>query len=302
MPSVRVALAGATGNLGTCILQALLDADILVTILSRFGGNSSILAPHSNLTVKEVDFSSADSIAPALHGVEVVISCLATSAIGSQNPLIDAACASGVKKFIPAEFGMDSANPLCAELPVCAPKVATQRYLLEKSALNPGFNFTAVVNGLFLDWGLKMGLILNLVEHTATLYNGGDVPFSTTNLVDVAAAVLGIIRNPAETANRTVYVHSAVVTQNQLIRYAKEHDGKEWVATVKSTEDLWKECLAELAKGPLADVDAAMLGFCFCGTMNPDYGCDYSGHLDNELLDIHQQNEADLRRLVSSLM
>lgn len=162
MPATQIALAGATGNLGLPILQALLNADLSVTVLSRKGGNSSKLTPHPNMNIKEVDFTSIESLASALSGIDIVVSCVATAAIGSQNPLVDASVAAGVKRFIPAEFGMDSANHLCVQLPVCAPKAATQRYLQEKLESHPGFTWTAIANGLFLDWGLQSGLILNL--------------------------------------------------------------------------------------------------------------------------------------------
>ncbi|KAI1380556.1 hypothetical protein F4677DRAFT_190753 [Hypoxylon crocopeplum] len=118
MPSIQVALVGATGNLGLPILEALLGAGYSVTVLSRLGGNSARLRPHPNLTIKEVDFNSVQSLTPALSGAQVVVSCLATLAISSQNPLIDASVAAGVRRFIPAEFGMDSQNPLAVQLPV----------------------------------------------------------------------------------------------------------------------------------------------------------------------------------------
>ncbi|KAI0014120.1 oxidoreductase CipA-like protein [Xylariaceae sp. FL0662B] len=302
MPSTRIALAGATGNLGGPILEALLGAEFYVTVLSRIGGNSSRLRPHVNLTIKEVDFNCVESLTAALRAAEVVVSCLATAAIGSQNPLIDASVAAGARRFIPAEFGMDSQNPLCARLPVGAPKVATQAYLLEKSRADPRFTYTAIANGLFLDWCLGTGIILDPARRTATLYNGGDVPFSTTLLADVTKAVLGVIRHPAETANRAVYVHSALVTQNQLIRYAMDKDGREWDTVVKDTEEVRRESLAELAKGPHGDVDAAMLGFCICAGWGPDYGCDFSGHLDNELLGVTMMSEPELRALVESFL
>lgn len=299
MPSLQVALAGATGNLGGPILEALLDAGFSVTVLSRNGGNSSKLRPRPNLTIKQVDFNSVESLTSALQGAHVVVSCLATLAIGSQNPLIDASVAAGVRRYIPAEFGMDSTNALCVQLPVCAPKAATQKYLLEKSSANPGFTWTSIANGLFLDWCLEQGIILNVAQHTATLYNGGDVLFSATLLADIAKAVLGVIAHQDETVNRVVYIQSALVTQNGLIRYAKDKDGKEWETVIKSTEDVRQEGFAALAEG---DLDAAMLGFSICACFNTEYGCDFSSHLDNELLGLKELGEAELRALVVSFL
>lgn len=298
----RIAIAGATGNLGLPILHAVLEAGFNVTVLSRVGGNSSKLRPHPKLVVKEVDFNSTDSLVSALEGVEAVVSCLATLAIGSQNPLIDAAVAVGVNRFIPAEFGMDSQNPFAMSLPVCQPKVATQKYLLAKSEAAPDFTFTGIANGLFLDWGLEVGFILDLQNHKATLYNGGNVPFSATTLADVARGVVGVLRNPVHTANKIVYIQSVKTTQNKLISYAKEHDEQNWTTVTKTTELVNIESIQELAKGPDANVDLAMLGFCIVGSWGPKYGGDFSSHLDNELLGIEQIDVNELKELVWNLL
>ncbi|KAI9730321.1 MAG: hypothetical protein M1818_008224 [Claussenomyces sp. TS43310] len=286
MSPIKVALAGATGNLGVSVLEALLGAKLCVIVLSRIGGNSSKLAPHPNLTIIEVDFKSAPALVAALRGVEVVISCLATLAIGSQTPLIDAAVAAGVRRFIPAEFGMDSRNPLC----------------VEKANSNREFSYTGIANGLFLDWGLRMGFIINPASHAATLYNGGDVPFSTTTLADVATATLGVIKSQDQTANRILYIHSAVTTQNNLIQYAKDQEGKQWHTISKDTEEIRQESLAELAKGTQGNINAAMDGFCICASWNTEYGCDFSSHLDNDLLGVKTMNEVELRALVGSFL
>jgi uncharacterized protein YbjT (DUF2867 family) len=298
----QIAVAGATGNLGLPIQSALLSAGYPVIALSRVGGNHSKLPPHPNLTIKEVDFTSVSDLIGALQDVKVVVSCLATSAMGSQTPLIDASVAAGVKRFIPAEFGMDSQNPLAMQLPVCVPKVATQKYLREQATKNSKFTWTAIANGMFLDWGLEMGVIVDPRSHTATLYNGGDIPFSATTLADVAKAVLGVIDNQDKTANRVVYVHSARVTQNHLIRCAKEKDMAEWDLIEETTDSIKHNSFKELEKGEKADVDAAMLGFCFTAMFDVQYGCDFSDKLDNEVLGVRKMNEMEVKKLVESCM
>ncbi|KAI0382251.1 oxidoreductase CipA-like protein [Hypomontagnella monticulosa] len=303
MSSTRVALAGATGNLGRPILNSLLLAGFHVTVLSRKGsGNAATLGRHPNLMVEEVGFTDVPTLTVVLFGVEVVISCLATVAIGDQNPLIDAAVAAGVKRFIPAEFGMDSLNPNCAKLAVCQPKVATQKYLLEKSNANPTFTYTSIANGLFLDWCLGMGIIINIPQRTAILYNGGDVPFSATLLSDIAKAVLGVITHQAETKNRVVYVHSALVTQKKLIQYAVNKDSRVWQTTEQETRVIRLRSVEERKKGTAIDIARANLMDSICGCFETDYGCDFSDRLDNELLGVKEMNETQLRALVESFM
>ena len=300
---VRVALAGATGNLGRPVLVALLEHHD-VTVLSRIGGSSSKLQPHPCLTVRQVDFASADSIAAALteDAVEVVVSCLATLAIGAQNPLIDACIATGVKRFIPAEFGMNSKNSLCAQLPVCAPKVSTQQYLQETTQSHPEFSWTGIANGLFLDWGIKEGIIIDTKHHTAELYNGGNIVFSATRLCDVARAIVAVVRDytSPDTANRLLYIHSTVTTQNELIEYAKNVDGKQWTTTQKDTETVLQESYALLRNG--SDVMGAMNGFCVAASWTPAYGCDFSSHLDNALLGIEMMDPAAVQIFVRDLV
>jgi uncharacterized protein YbjT (DUF2867 family) len=302
MPLPRIAIAGATGNLGQSTLSALLSADYPVTALSRIGGNHSRLTLYPNLTIKEIDFTSVSALATALQNVKVVVSCLATSAMGSQNPLIDASVAAGVERFIPAEFGMDSRNPLAMQLPVCVPKVETQKHLRAHAQSSPHFTWTGIANGMFLDWGLEMGIIVDLARHTAVLYNGGDVPFSATTLADVAKAVLGVINSQNETANRLVYIHSALVTQNQLMRYAHDKDKKKWDVVVKDTETVKRDSFEKLEKGDIADVDNAMLGFCFTAMFDREYGCDFSSKLDNGVLCVKELDETGVRNMVESQM
>lgn len=299
MLPIKVALAGASGNLGIPVLEALLSANLSVTALTRKGGKSSKFQHYPGLTIKEIDFNDPDSIQPAVEGVTVVISCLATLAIGSQNALIDASCAAGVRRFIPAEFGMDSLNPLCKELPVCQPKTATQRYLAHKSREHPEFTWTGIANGLFLDWGLKEGFIIDVSKHTATLYNGGDILFSATILADVAKAILGIIKKQDETANRLLYIHSALVTQKQLIRYAKDKDDKEWSVKIKDTKEIMEESFGELDKG---NEQVAMDGFCAVAMWDTSYGGEFSSHLDNELLDLQMLDESGVRAILEGLL
>lgn len=298
-PTFRIALAGATGNLGVPILSALLSHNYPVTVLTRISSTSTPPAPCPNLTIESVDFTSIASLTPVLQNIDVVISCFATCALDAQTPLIDAAVAAGVSRFIPADFGMDTANSWAMQLPVGAVKAATQDYLREEGAANPGFSWTAIAVGWFLDWTIEMGIIIDSKQHSATLYNGGDVMFSATTLADIAKAVVGVIEHLDETRNRLIYVHSARVTQNKLIGYAKEMDGKEWTVVEKGTEEVREESLRlyEEGGGEL-DVENAVLGFCVVALFDEKYGGDFEGRVANEIVGIKEMGEEEIRKLV----
>src|ERR1700744_3701893 len=103
MPSIKVAVAGATGNAGIPIINELLKANYAVTALTRAGGtNSTRLPQHANLRIATIDHDSVSSMADALQGHKAVIASLPTAApIGSQDRLIDVCVAAGVTRFFP---------------------------------------------------------------------------------------------------------------------------------------------------------------------------------------------------------
>lgn len=74
-------------------------------VLSR--GTNQVLAGRG-IDVRTVDYSSVESLSEALKGVDVVISFIVEfGKEASQDHLLDAAIASGVKRFIPSEWAID---------------------------------------------------------------------------------------------------------------------------------------------------------------------------------------------------
>jgi len=87
--------AQATGNLGPKVLEQLLNAGFDVTVLTRQESTSTY---PSNVQVAPVDYSSIDSLTSTLKGQDAVVSTVATPDLHSQNTLVDAAVAAGVKR------------------------------------------------------------------------------------------------------------------------------------------------------------------------------------------------------------
>ncbi|KAJ5238996.1 oxidoreductase CipA [Penicillium chermesinum] len=214
----KVAIAGATGNLGPRVLTTLLDAGFEVTALSRS-------SPHqidARAKVQVVDYASRDSLVAALSGQDAVVSTLNAWAVPRDIHLllVDAAHAAGVKRFLPSEYGSDTSHPLVAKLPVFGDKIAVVDRLKEIAAKDSAFTWTSVVNGPFFDWGLQNGLLVSLKGSSSQIFNGGDVRFSTTTVAGIARAVAGVLQHPDETKNRYVYVAEAEVTQHELLRWS----------------------------------------------------------------------------------
>lgn len=292
----KIAIAGATGNLGPTIVQALVDASFDVTILSQSGKTTGL--PAAAKTVK-VDYSSQDSLVNALKGQDVFISAIPNH--DAQPALIDAAIAAGVKRFIPSEFGSNIAgNAKTAALPVFKGKSITQDYLKQKSSQ---ISYTLINNGLFLDWGLQVGVWLDLKGGPTRVFDGGDDKHSTTLLKDIGKAVVGVLKHPEETKNRAVYVQSAAVSQNQLAEIAqKARPGVKIDRQDASVKQLLEDSHKQLAAGG-DQIGSAMFGFIVVSIFgdSEEYGNSWDGKNDNELLGIKEISAEDLEQLIAGL-
>ncbi|SPO06191.1 related to 2`-hydroxyisoflavone reductase [Cephalotrichum gorgonifer] len=297
-----VALAGATGSLGSVALEELLAAGVPVTVLTRKGANSTeSLSPKPNLTIKEVDYNVPEDLTKALEGTEVVISTLGTPGFALQDALVDAAIAAGVKRFIPSEFGCDTANPKTRKLPVYAQKVAIQDKLIEKSKAIPSFSYTLVFNNAFFDWGIRVGFIINAKTHVTTLPDGGNRRFSVTRLSTIGKALVGVLANLDETKNKSVYVHDAAITKNELIAIFKKIDSQEWATTITDTAEIEADAYAELAKEN-PDIQSAMVGFIARAIYGEGYGGDFTERLWNELLGLPVLTAVEVEEVVRSIV
>jgi len=304
MSSLHVALVGATGNLGPAILEQFAKTSFTITVLTRVGSGSKVVVPSGgNVAVKEVDYDSPAALVAVLKNIEVVISTLGfQSLFETQKKLIDASIDAGVARFIPSEFGNDSANPNVRKLPVFAEKVKTQEYLVQKVSEHPKFSYTFVYNNSFFDWQLKIGFMVNLKEHTATLYDGGDVTYSATRLSTIGKALVAVASNLEGTKNRHLYVHDAAVTQNKLIALAKTIDGKEWTTTTVSTADVEQNAYKLLESDSQADLLNASLGFIARACWGSGYGGDFTTKLNNDVLGIPLMSHDEIEAMIRELM
>jgi len=93
---MKVALVGATGNVGTRLVKELVSRGHQVTALAR---SVDAIAAQPGVTAKAVDASDAAALADALRGHDAVISAL-RFATSDADTLIKAVRASGVKRYL----------------------------------------------------------------------------------------------------------------------------------------------------------------------------------------------------------
>jgi hypothetical protein len=107
-----ILVAGATGNLGFRIVNALASKDVTIRALVRANTKFEKITSLEKLGVEvcKVDNWSIDEIKSHCIGVSCVVSVLAglrDVVIDSQNVLLDAAVAAGVPRFIPSDYSLD---------------------------------------------------------------------------------------------------------------------------------------------------------------------------------------------------
>jgi len=107
-----ILVAGATGNLGLRIVNALVSKDITVRVLVRANSSSEKLKDFENSGVEicKVESWNIEEIKKHCIGVTCVVSVLAglrDVVIDAQKVLLDAAIAAGVPRFIPSDYSLD---------------------------------------------------------------------------------------------------------------------------------------------------------------------------------------------------
>ena len=157
----KVIVAGAGGNLGPHILEALHTTGFTVSVLKRPASKpAASLAPY--IQIIETDFSTA-SLQSVFTGQDAVVSCVGVDGVPQQIAMIDAAEAAGVKRFIPSEFGWAKDRSILPELAArLKPKEEVFDHLVEKCKNSMTLTWSAVATGPFLDWVSRPSVVLRL--------------------------------------------------------------------------------------------------------------------------------------------
>ena len=248
-----------------------------------------------NVSVKFVDYDSKVSLSEALTGQDAVVCAIASAALAKQQLLVEAVVDAGVKRYIPSEFGSNTSNAMVRQLPVFKDKIIIQDLLKEKAAAGQ-ITYTLVNNGAFLDWGIKLGLIADAKNRKLTLFDGGHRRFSTTTLAAIGTAVAGVLKHPAETENRVVYVQSAALTLKDLSSLGQKATGTTWEETTATIDDQLAKAWAEL-KREKPDPAVFVVPFLLASIFGEGYGNHFVNN-DNELLGVKTLGDADIVEII----
>ncbi|KZL85264.1 NmrA-like family protein [Colletotrichum incanum] len=248
MTTKSVLLVGANGTLGAKILDALVAAkSFKLSALKRAGSQTKPPYPADQVQVIEVDDDlTFEGLKKAFKGQDVVIVSFRLRDLEQHLRIAEAASAAGVKHFMPADFGsIDADNPRARELiPLYRYKLAVRQKAQELADKNPNFAWTGIVCGHFFDWGVKEGFLhAYLDKKKIDVIDGGNIKASVSTLPRVGEAVVRILNLGVTevTKNKTLFIQSFCITQNELLQSLEKATGSKWTVNNVESESFIEE-------------------------------------------------------------
>jgi len=182
-----ILIAGATGNLGLRIANALASSDVTVRALVRSNSNADKITSLEKLGVEicKVDNWSIDEIKSHCIGVSCVVSVLAglrDVVIDSQKVLLDAAIAAGVPRFIPSDYSLDFTNFSNGENRNLDLRREFHSYL-DKCPIAA----TSIFNGAFMELLLDEMPMIVFNKKLVIYWGNGDYKWGFTTMDNTAA-------------------------------------------------------------------------------------------------------------------
>ncbi|MBJ6111026.1 NmrA family NAD(P)-binding protein [Hymenobacter sp. BT523] len=219
-----VVLAGATGDLGFRIAQALLRRGGAVRALVRPGN----LKPEATVLrdlgaeVLEVDFGSVTALTTACAGAACVVSALSglrEVIVDGQKRLLDAAVAAGVPRFIPSDFCIDY-----TKLPEGSNRNLDLRREFNQRLDQAPIQATSVLNGMFTDLLTGQAPVVLFGLGRVLYYGDADQPLDFTTIDNTAEYTAAAALDPS--TPRYLRVAGEVASARGLQRAATEATGR----------------------------------------------------------------------------
>ena len=192
---MKIAIIGATGNVGTRLVNEALSRHHAVTAIAR---DTSKLTRRTGLSATLGDVTKPDALLPLLKGHDAIISSLRFQGIDSQQ-LIDLARSSGVKRFLvvggaasleiaPGQILLDSPHfP-----PAYKPEASAAKAFLDTLRNVKDLDWTFLSPSAFFGPGERTGKF-RLADNTLLTAADGK---SSISYEDYAVAMFDEIENP----------------------------------------------------------------------------------------------------------
>ncbi|KAF5677178.1 hypothetical protein FDENT_9260 [Fusarium denticulatum] len=287
----NVVIAGGTGRLGPPTIKHLLKNGFRVSVLTR---NPSSAQLPSGVDVIGADYTSVATLTPSLvgRGFDAIVIILNRLAYDASVVTMQAAVNAGIYRAIPSFFGVSLDNPEIANMPFMKTKLPVLNDVLTKAEKGE-ITYTGINTGMFLDWVLDEDIFVGLSGKAPTrVADGGDIPMSATALDDIGKAISAVLLNPDETVNTLYYIHTVVMTQNQVLGYAREAaPGAEFAVEQVDTKVLVEAAWKRYNEGIRDRVSVRD----FAIRASYGMGNGFFPKIDNEFLGIRQWSDEELK-------
>jgi len=257
----KVALLGARGRLGPWLLEALVESgkfevSVLQRAESTFQLDSKYAGKVESIKLPPDFLNAQEETVKALTGLDALVISIPGDSNREQQFLANCCISARVKRFIPADYGsVDSSDKFCADTVPLYRKKKIMRDILQGLAMMysyQGFSWTSLVCGHFFDHGIEtplLGFDIAADPIKATVFDGGDIKWSTSTRAQIGRAVVAILENEQQTKNRMLYIQSFAVTQNQVLDALKRATGKAFTIEQIDSRHYIEQKKEEVEKG-----------------------------------------------------
>eukprot|EP01113_Clastostelium_recurvatum_P003098 TRINITY_DN11341_c0_g1_i3.p1 TRINITY_DN11341_c0_g1~~TRINITY_DN11341_c0_g1_i3.p1 ORF type:complete len:364 (+),score=112.85 TRINITY_DN11341_c0_g1_i3:122-1213(+) len=195
----KVAIVGATGQLGKHLVDALLKTGKhTITAITREGSSSSSSsAVPAGVHVAKVDYNDPSSLVNALKGQHALIITMAVTAPhDTHDKLIEAAAAAGVPFVLPNEWGYDMGPEGMGKDTMLGKPLQARRDLIEKLGKS---SWIGIANGFWYEFSLggtpdRFGF--DFANRRLTWFDDGNTKISVTTWPQCGRAVASLLSLP----------------------------------------------------------------------------------------------------------
>lgn len=226
-PKSFVAVAGATGNLGSLIALSLRKRNVAVKALVRPGTATSRtqILRDAGVTIAEVEMTNVTSLTQTLKGASIVVSALQGLRhvmLGVQGALLDAAIAAKVPRYIPSDFSLDFTKTA----PGSNRNLDLRRDFhakLDKS----GIRWTGIQCGGFMELLTSRQFpLINDKFHRVLYFGSADQKLDFTTIPDVAEYTAAVAADPNPTPKILRIAGSSFSTKELVTIVSRVHGKK----------------------------------------------------------------------------
>lgn len=209
-----IVLAGATGDLGFRIAQALLKRGAAVRALVRAGSTKPgvTLLRGLGANIIEVDFNSVTALTDACAGAVCVVSALSglrDVIVDGQKRLLNAAVAASVPRFIPSDYSIDY-----TKLSNGSNRNLDLRREFNQRLDQAPIQATSILNGMFTDLLTGQAPVVLFGVKRVLYYGDADQPLDFTTTANTAEFTAAAALDP--TTPRYLRVAGEVATVRGL--------------------------------------------------------------------------------------